>query len=283
MVKIGGVPIYQNGSEAKLNVYRDLWLTDEERKNRLNFGIASENVRKIWSGFNPKPTDADSVLLTSKTPRLRLKLDKTFSGNGSFYPSGLGQLMFQIQFPKADDIMIASTGNKVEGYSLEDVLLRFEVISCMSLKSEEDSGMGVNLAKNASNIYESGKEIFFKQVMLDQEEIWPKDSLVRNIQNNTPIKMLNAIVLLFKNVDETDSENFVSANIQSVEVDLEARTMLRNNGLREEDLYEEARRLFGARSCSDGMSKLRFERNAFALVLDFRTVNQLGQRGRLRN
>ena len=182
--------------------------------------------------------------------------------------------MFQIQFPKAEEIMVASTGNKVEGYSLEDVLLRFEVISCMSLKSEEDSGMGVNLARNASNIYESGKEIFFKQVMLEQEEIWPKDSLVRNVQINTPIKMLNAIVLLFKNVDETDSENFVSANIQSVEVDLEARTMLRNNGLREEDLYEEARRLFGANGCSDGMTKLKFERNAFALVLDFRTVNQ---------
>ena len=170
--------------------------------------------------------------------------------------------------------MIASSGNKVEGYTLEDVLLRFEVTSCMSLKDEEDSGMGVNLARNASNIYESGKEIFFKQVMLEQEEIWSKDSLVKNIQINTPIKILNAIVVRFKNVDETDSESFVSANIQSVEVDLEARTMLRNNGLREEDLYEEARRLFRAKSCSDGMSKLRFEKNAFALVLDFRTVNQ---------
>ena len=182
--------------------------------------------------------------------------------------------MFQLQFPKAYDMMIASSGNKVEGYTLEDVLLRFEVISCMNLKDEEDSGMGVNLARNVSNIYESGKEIFFKQVMLEQEEIWSKDSRVKNIQINTPIKMLNAIVVLFKNVDETDSESFVSANIQSVEVDLEARTMLRNNGLREEDLYEEARRLFGAKSCSDGMSKLRFEKNAFALVLDCRTVNQ---------
>ena len=44
MVKIGGVPVYQSGSEARLNVYRDLWLTDEERKNRINFGIASEDA-----------------------------------------------------------------------------------------------------------------------------------------------------------------------------------------------------------------------------------------------
>ena len=50
--------------------------------------------------------------------------------------------------------------------------------------------------------------------------------------------------------------------------------MLRNDGLREEDLYQEARRLFGKKDCLDGMNKKKFETNAFALVLDFRTVNQ---------
>jgi len=50
--------------------------------------------------------------------------------------------------------------------------------------------------------------------------------------------------------------------------------MLRNSGLREEDLYDEARRLFGAKNCSDGMPRLKFERTCFGIVLDFRTVNQ---------
>ena len=221
-VSVGGVPVYNYGDEAKLNIYKDLWLTDEERSDMLSYGVASEDVRKLWSGFEPKPTDADAILLAEKTPRLRLKLDKTFTGNGSLYPHGLDQVLFQIEFPKADEVMVAATGSKVEGYSLEDVLLRFEVITCMSLANSEDNGSGVNLARNASKIYNSGKEVFFKQKQLIQEEIWPKDSTVRNVQINAPIKMLNAIALLFEEEDNKNSENFVSANIESVEVDLEA-------------------------------------------------------------
>ena len=105
-------------------------------------------------------------------------------------------------------------------------------------------------------------------------EVWSKNDTIRNIQINAPIKMLNAVVVLFKEVDGTDSERLVSANIERVDIDLEARTMLRNDGLREEDLYQEACRLFGKKDCLDGMNKKKFETNAFALVLDFRTVNQ---------
>ena len=44
--------------------------------------------------------------------------------------------------------------------------------------------------------------------------------------------------------------------------------------VREQDLYEEARRLFGKKDCHDQMSKKKFEWDAYALILDFRTINQ---------
>ena len=128
----------------------------------LPFGIASEDTRKLWSGFKPAPTHADAVLLSSKTPRLRVKLDRTFGGSGSFYPYGLGGLLFKVRLPNPEDVMVAASGSKVEGYTLKDVLFRFEVITCMSLKEEDTIDSGVNLARVASKRYENGKEIFFK-------------------------------------------------------------------------------------------------------------------------
>ena len=87
------------------------------------YGIADDDTRKLWSGFDPAPTDTDAVLLASKTPRLRFKLDRTFSGNGSFYPFGLGNLMFRVTLPKPEDVMVAASGNKVEGVILWRMLL----------------------------------------------------------------------------------------------------------------------------------------------------------------
>ena len=272
-VTIAGKTVYTATEEGALGVYKDLCKSDQEREDMICYDIANEDMRKLWSGFSPAPTDADAVLLTSKTPRLRLKLDRTFSGNGSFYPYGLGNLMFRVTLPKPEDVMVAATGSKVEGYTLEDVTLRFETITCMSLRDEDNpERSGTNLARVASRRYESGKEIFFKQPFQQLEEVWSKSML--NCQINAPIKMLNAVVLLFQEVDSKDSEKFVSANIERVEIDLESRHMLRKDGLREQDLYEEARRLFGKKDCLDRMTKKKFETDAYALVLDFRTINQ---------
>ena len=226
-VKIAGKTVYTATEEGNLGVYKDSWKSKEEPEDMLCYGISNEDMRKLWSGFSPAPTDTDAVLLTSKTPQLRVKLDRTFSGNGSFYPYGLGNLMFRVTLPKPEDIKVAATGSKVEGYILKDVRLRFEAITCMSLKEEDDpERSSVNLARVASKRYAMGKEIFFKQPQRQVEEVWGKDDTIRNIQINAPIRMLNAVVLLFKNVDEKDSEKFVSANIESVDVDLESRHVL---------------------------------------------------------
>ena len=48
-VNVHGVEVYQNTEESMMEVYKDLWRTDEDRDNRQEFGVANENVRKLIS------------------------------------------------------------------------------------------------------------------------------------------------------------------------------------------------------------------------------------------
>jgi len=49
--------------------------------------------------------------------------------------------------------------------------------------------------------------------------------------------------------------------------------LLFEGGIKEYDLYKEARRLFGKKLCFE-VDKKRFETNAYSAVVDLRTVNQ---------
>ena len=44
---VQGVEVYQNTGESLIEVYKDLWGSEEARDNRQDFGIANENVRKL--------------------------------------------------------------------------------------------------------------------------------------------------------------------------------------------------------------------------------------------
>ena len=48
-INVQGVEVYQNTGESLMEVYKDLWRSEEDRDNRQDFGIAPENVRKIVS------------------------------------------------------------------------------------------------------------------------------------------------------------------------------------------------------------------------------------------
>ena len=44
---VQGVEVYQNTGESLIEVYKDLWGSEEARDNRQDFGIANESVRKL--------------------------------------------------------------------------------------------------------------------------------------------------------------------------------------------------------------------------------------------
>ena len=42
-VFVQGVEVYQNTGESMMEVYKDLWRSEEDRKSRQEFGLANEN------------------------------------------------------------------------------------------------------------------------------------------------------------------------------------------------------------------------------------------------
>ena len=66
---------------------------------------------------------------------------------------------------------------------------------------------------------------------------------------NDPIKMLNSVVILFKDPDSKDSEVFENAAVESIDVTIEGKlNIIYERGIRREDIYREASRLFGTRN-----------------------------------
>ena len=160
-VKIGDVVVYNLADTSKVGIYQDLWLSEEEREDMVEKGLGSEDFRKLCSGFEPALSDATAVRLFNTTPYLCAKLDRVFEGNASLYPSGLGNILNVILFPDASKIMVAASGSKAEGYSIEDVRLEFESFSSEGTR-KEDMGKGSrNLAIEASNEYSGGKQMVF--------------------------------------------------------------------------------------------------------------------------
>ena len=80
-IKVHGVEVYQNTGESILEVYKDLWRSDDDRQNRQNYGIANENVRKLISGDDSadKAAKTDGVLdvtIADMYDRMKIPLGK---------------------------------------------------------------------------------------------------------------------------------------------------------------------------------------------------------------
>ena len=162
-VMIGGTKIYQNGYESMFNVFHDKWKSEAELKKMARFGIASEQVRKYWSGATlpgAGSETADFRLVESRN-RLCLKLDKVFKGSGAFYPYGVNQpITFRITLPSAEELMETASGKTATGYKLKDVLIRYDTIIIMSLTPKSTKRTRVTwqqtrawLTKRANKLY----------------------------------------------------------------------------------------------------------------------------------
>ena len=225
-VMIGGTKICQNDHESMFNIFHDKWKSEAELKKMAQFGIASEQARKYWSGFTipDSPTDAQKSAksLVESRDRLCLKLDEVFRGSGAFYPYGINQpVTFRITLPSAEELMELDTnvsGAATKNYKLKDVLIRYDTITYNEFDPKEYEKNSGNLAAGTSMAYKEGKQIVYDQPRFVSEETWTSGSVTENILVNEPIQMLDAIVILFKNENETDPAQFENAKIEEMTV-----------------------------------------------------------------
>ncbi len=90
-IRIGSSPVYDNKLENLIMVYKDLWLPDERHEDMSEYGIATENLRKLMSGDDSASTSNkdDNALFKARGKRVKIKFGKILNNQGLFAPSAL--------------------------------------------------------------------------------------------------------------------------------------------------------------------------------------------------
>ena len=262
-VNVQGVELYQNTGESMMEVYKDLWRSDEDRDNRQEFGLANENVRKLVSKDDSgnKATKTDGVLdltIANICDRIKIPLGKILGDHGPYARYGMFDFEYRIILPQSKKILKAQDGEDKGEYKLTDLHLEYEII-----ESED-------LVREVKNQYNVGRSLGYDYTTLLKTLSWKKDSTREVIDVNIPRKSMKATVLLFTKSGAEDSENFPFAHLTKVNVTVEGNPNdVYSEGLMKRDMYDEARRFFG----SLYVIRRKFYTDKFACVVDFRTVN----------
>ena len=253
---------YTNEQESMYSVYKDLWLPEDQRKNMMDVGIMNENTRKLMSGDDSADSSiaADKTIVNIFDGRIRIKLGKILNDHGLYAPLDAGNIIkYRLKFPQADEIMVAQSNQKVEGYVLEDVKLEYSSI--------ENS----DVYNKALNSFQ-GRTLVFEDVQFVDDDNWGKDTTIINKTINLPCSSMKYIVMLFRKTTLTDSEEFVFPGIKRVDVTIEGNpNSVYSQGLVKSKLFEEARKVFLNYETDTLALTDFFAKDKFALVIDLRT------------
>ncbi|WP_375657700.1 hypothetical protein, partial [Bartonella sp. CL32QHWL-1] len=126
VVKWGTEQIFDLDEYSHYSTFKDLWLTEEERKDRVFQGIQSKNLRELRSGV----AEADVTGETANEKTLKKVFDKKykipldfelFQNHAPFYKFPIQEdVMIEITLaPKEEIIVTATTANM--GYKLENI------------------------------------------------------------------------------------------------------------------------------------------------------------------
>ena len=180
-VNIQGKEVYQCTGESMMEVYKDLWMSEEDRKNRQEFGIANENVRKLILKDDSanKATKTDAVLdlkVANMCDRMKIPLGKVLCNNGPYAPYGMCDFEYRITPPKSKKIMKAQDSEDVGEYKLTGVQLEYEAIESESL------------AKEVSDPYLGKRSLSYDYTTMLKTLSWSKSSTREVIDVNIPRK-----------------------------------------------------------------------------------------------
>ena len=271
VIKFAGEIVYDNTGESLLEIYKDLWKPEYERGDMVEYGIGTENLRKLISKDDSGASSGDAQKKSDKLmfdtfgTKQCLKLEKILSDHGLYAPHGMiNNFQYVLTFPPSDEIMIAQSGQSKGKYSLENLELEYETIE------------NLDLANQVLENYTTGRSLSFEYVTLMKTTEWDKDAVLHNETINIPRKSMKAVVLLFKNKTVTDSEEFVYPNITEVKISIEGiPNSVYSQGMPKRRIFEEAYRVFhcGFTPCDSVVSVEKFFKDSFALVVDLRTFD----------
>ena len=134
-------------------IFEDLFLSTDEREEKILEGIQSEDLCKIRSGASNKPdsgVDAETKLVTIYKNKYRINLDhQILTDHGAFYPQVLyNDVLFELTLASEAQVVMGSDPSRFV-YKLTNIQLEYKVIRDKYLADE------------ATSTYSYGKEFAF--------------------------------------------------------------------------------------------------------------------------
>ena len=249
-VKYAGETVQDTHGYDIYEIFKDLFLTVEEREEMLLEGIQSTKLDKIRSDAGNKETsgvDTEKALESVYKTTYKINLDhEILTDHGVFYPQALlHDLTFELTLAPASQVVRGSDASKLV-YKLKNIQLEYEVIRNKTLSDD------------ATSVYRSGKEFAYDFVMREQvvgvnrgEDSW------LNIRVNPQRRSLKGLLLLFTapyNLGARDSEHYENPTITKVHLTINGvPNRVYNEGIKDIDMWRETNRFFGTKSKSSSV------------------------------
>ena len=275
VVKFGPETILHIDNYDLFSTFKDLWLSNEERKNSVFQGIQSSNLRALRSGVseaNVNGETADERTLKSVyNDKYKIPLDfELITTHAPLYKYPLQEdVIFEITLaPKEDIIFTATTASM--NYELKNLCLEYDTVTNQSIASQ------------LMNNYNAGYSVLYDWIdHFKTVNVGRTDTLI-NENINFPKRSIKGILLLFvtDHTDGTrDSEKFENPKISKVKVTIEGiANKLHPEGMRLLDHWEEIKKHFMSedvkktQDCYMDIEKYYGQDDHYGLWVDLRTT-----------
>ena len=275
VIKFGPEKILDVGNYHLFSTFKDLWLTNEERKNNVFQGIQSSNLRALRSGVAEADvsgeTSDEKTLKAVYNDKYKIPLDfELVTTHAPFYKFPIQEdVIFEITLAPKEDVIFTSTTISMN-YQLKNICLEYDTVTNQSI------------AQQISNSYNSGYSVMYDWIDHPKTVNITKTETLINENLNFPRRSMKGILLLFVS-DYTDgardSEKFENPNISKVKVTIEGiANKLYPEGMRLLDQWEEIKKHFmtedvkKSQDCYMDIEKFYGDKNHYGLWLDLRTT-----------
>ena len=245
VVKYAGETVQDTHGYDIYAIFKDLFLSVNEREEMLLEGIQNTKLNKIRSDAGDKATsgaDTEKALESVYKNKYKINLDhQILTDHGVFYPQALyHDLTFELTLAQAAHVVRGSDASKL-AYKLKNIQLEYEVIR------------NKTLADDATSTYSYGKEFAYDYVIEEKVVDVDRGTDGRlNIRVNPQRRSLKGLLLLFivpYTAGARDSEHYLNPDITKVHVTINGTpNRVYNEGITGIDMWRETSRFFGTKS-----------------------------------
>ena len=250
-----------------ISLYKDLWLTAEQRHHMIESGIDDEkvinNIRIKQDGSETSANVGQKAV--ANVYKNRFTIPFNFFEMTKYLPlcNLPEEILFEMQFTPSSSIIIDDSSTPDTEYQLENISLEYDIIT--------NAGYA-NYVKNSFNHLTIPYVKIHRYSMTDVNQ---KDSLW-NIDINVKSYSLQGILLIF--TDDADrmkyafqNEKFYNPLIQSVDISLDGTpNRLYNRTLDPHHMFSLVKNFMGQKDSDVRIEE--FYTKKYALLLDFRTA-----------